>query len=89
MDTPIGDNAWNKEPWNNSYVYGPGIRISPDIIGKKLGGGSLFLYFEYLNIGYFSDVEKSLYEDLARDDIIAGIEFWIAFGATGAVKLRR
>jgi hypothetical protein len=58
---------WNREPWLNYLQYGPGLRIA---LGKILPG-NVYLYAEYLHVGYFDKKQE------ASDDVRAGVSFWI------------
>jgi len=73
------DNTWNEDPLLNSVKYGPGIRLS---LSNFWEGANVRVYAEYLEQHYFSRVSDNKYKKLASDDLIAGIELWLPFGAT-------
>lgn len=76
------DKDWNKEAWSNNTKYGPGVRLSLGGLTKQ-NKTSIYLYVESVNIDYDSRVGwKSA--GLSRDDVRAGITFWIPFGASKA-----
>ncbi len=77
----VGNQTYNKEPWLNSIVHGPGIRLS---LGELLINetADLYLFTEYSEVDYLSSVEKDSYAGTSDNDLLVGIEIYLPFGAT-------